>query len=497
MNISDDESAGGVVNSEGMGRRAVRNSAIVLLARISSRVLALISIVAMTQHLSDFGFGQMQTVITYAALVNIGLDLGYGTLYVREGARDPAKLSSYLGTLLSLKTTTAVLSLIGLAALLAIPGFESLLLPGFCLMVSSAYSNLLRSTLYALQRLMYEAVAIVAESVLQLGLTLWGIGHHAGPAYYIWTYVISYVATMIYFGVALSAHRMVKIRLGWDFGLLRRWFWMSVTVGFTSVVTVVYFKIDVPLLQQICPHGQPCTAQVGWYTLAYKPFEALLFLPFTIRNIVFPVLSVYYKNRSDRLAIATEKFYRGLLLLAWPTAIGLFMLTGPIAGLMRFPYPQSTTSLHILAVGIVFVFLDNTFISALLAMNRQKLFFWVALAGLAFNLALNFILIPTSGYIGASWATVVTEAFLCCVGWWCVRHEGISLNIPKLSWRIVGAGAIMAAALWPFTHTRGAGLIATIIGGALVYGAAILILRVADDDEWALVKRAVGVGGSE
>jgi O-antigen/teichoic acid export membrane protein len=495
MSTSDDLDSAAPATSDGMGRRAVRNSAIVMAARVASRVIALVTVIAMAQHLGDLGFGEMQTVITYAALVNVALDLGYGTLFVREGARHPDQISSYLATLLSLKAATAVLSLIGLAALLAIPGFEPLLLPGFCLMVSSAYSNLLRSSLYALQRLTYEAIAIVAESALQMGLTFWGVAHHAGVAYYIWTYVISYVATTIYFIVALSAHRMVKVRFGWDFALLRRWFMTSVAVGFTAVVTIIYFKIDVPLLQQICPHaaGQSCDREVGWYTLAYKPFEALLFLPFTLRSIVFPVLSIYYKDRADRLGIATEKFYRGLLLLAWPTAIGLFILTGPINGLLRL-YPQSEASLHILAVGIVFVFLDNTFISALLAMNRQRLFFYVALAGLVFNLALNGILIPTNGYLGASWATVITEAFLCCAGWWCLRREGMTLNVVRLSWRIVLSGLIMGVALLPFTHTRGAGLIATIIGGAVVYGVAVLLLRTADEDEWMLVRRAVGMG---
>jgi len=477
-----------------MGKRAVRNTVFVLVARVASRVIALVTVIAVSRHLLATGFGVMQTVITYAALVNVTLDLGYGTLYVREGARSVEMLSPYLATLMSLKVVVAVVSLAALAGLLAIPGFESLLLPGFLLMVTSGYSNLLRSSLYALQRLTYEAVAIVAESALQMGLALWGIAHNQSIGFFIWTYVISYAATIVYFTVALSAHKMVKIRFGWDYGLLKRWFLTSVAVGFTSVVTTVYFKIDVPLLQQICPHavGQNCDAQVGWYTLAYSPFNALLFLPFTLRNVVFPVLSVYYQKQSDRLVIATEKLYRGLLLLAWPTAIGLFILTGPINGFMHL-YPQSEPSLHILALGIPFVFLDNTFISALLAMNRQRLFFFIALGGLGFNLVLDVILIPTNGYLGASWATSITEAFLCVVGWWCLRRQGITLNVVRLSWRIVVAGLIMGVALLPFQNVRGVELIAVIIGAALLYGVAIVALRTADADEWLLVRRALGL----
>src|SRR6202011_4302160 len=99
----------------------------------------------------------------------------------------------------------------------------------------------------------------------------------------------------VYFAVVLAAHRMVRMRWSLDVALLRGWLGMAIAVGFTSVVTTVYFKIDVPILQQFRPYRE-----VGWYTLAYKPFEALLFVPFTLRNIVFPVLSVYFSARSGR-----------------------------------------------------------------------------------------------------------------------------------------------------------------------------------------------------
>src|SRR4051794_29757130 len=107
MTISEDEVAHAGATTDGMGRRAVRNSLIVIIARIASRVIALVSIIVMTNYLTSAAFGEMQTVITYAALLNVALDLGYGTLYVREGARNLDKLSSYLGTLMTLKAATA------------------------------------------------------------------------------------------------------------------------------------------------------------------------------------------------------------------------------------------------------------------------------------------------------------------------------------------------------------------------------------------------------
>ncbi len=469
----------------GLGTRALRNTAIVLTARVASRVVALITIIATSQFLGADSFGQMQTVITYAALVNVALDLGYGVLYVRDGSRQRERLGEFLSTLLSAKVVLSIVSFFVIAALLRIPGLDGMLLPAFALMVTSNYSNLLRSSLYALQRLAYEAVAIVAESILLLGLAVWGIVNHQPMAFFIWIYVISYSCTIVYFAIALQAHHMVKFQWNCDVALLRRWLPTALAVGFTSVVTTVYFKVDVPILQQFRSYDE-----VGWYTLAYRPFEALLFLPFTLRNIVFPVLSVYFGARSKRLGLATEKLYRILLLFGWPCAVGLFMLAGPINHLLRL-YPQSEAALRILAIGIVFSFIDNTFIAALLAMNRQNLFALVAVFGLVFNVILDFILIPTHGYLGAASATVVTEAALVGAGWWCLRREGVPLALPRLSWKILMAGALMGVALVPIREVHGVFVFGDILLGAVIYLGLLLVLRVADPEEWALLRRAV------
>src|SRR5260370_21738528 len=60
---------------------------------------------------------------------------------------------------MSLRVLMAVGSFVILAIALAIAGLSSLLVPGFVLMVLTSYSTLLRNTLYAVQRLGFEAVA--------------------------------------------------------------------------------------------------------------------------------------------------------------------------------------------------------------------------------------------------------------------------------------------------------------------------------------------------
>lgn len=470
----------------GLGSRAARNTALVLVARVVSRLIALVAVIAISRHLGADGFGRFQTLVTYTALTAVVIDLGFNTLYVREGARDPDRLGRYLDNVLSVKAALLAVGLVVLALVLRIPGLTDLIAPGFALMVLSAYGNLLRGTFYITGRLGWEAVAIVLESAVQLGISAVGFVTGQGVAFFIWAYAISYGVSCLWFLTVTVALGLARPRWRLEPAILRPWFVTGLPLAVTYVLSNVYFKVDVPILQRNRPYDE-----VGWYTLAYRPFEALLFIPFTIRQIAFPVISVYSRALPERLLISGQTLFRALLMAGWPCTVGLFVLAPQINGLLRL-YPESEPALRILALGIVVMFVDNTFAAALTAMDRQNTYALVALVGLVVNVALDLALIPHWGYLGASWATVLTEVVLATTGWAVLARHGVRLNLLRLSWRVVAAGAGMGVLLLPFHDTRGLGTVAAVLSGALVYAALLLALRAITDEERALVRRALG-----
>ena len=474
-------------STSGLGSRALRFTVLILLARIASRVLALIAVVAIGNALGDSGFGQMQTAITYTALVGAITDIGFTALYVREGAREHHRLPGYFNNVASVKLFLIAVSLPMLAACLWFSGIESLLLPAFSLLVLSGYSLLLRSSLYALQQLTFEVAEIVPETAVILALALVGSRLHAGPAFFLWAYAASSGFATAYFLVVLLTKRIIQPRWALDTELLRRWVRAGIPLAITYVLTTVYFKLDVPILQ----HNRSY-AEVGWYTFAYRPFEALLFIPATLRTVMFPVLAIYYRNAPNRVLASAEKFFKGLAVIGWPITVGLFLLAPQFIDMISSQFPQSGAALRILALAIVFMFVDNTFAAVLNAIDRQKLFAYVALSGLVLNLALNLVLIPRYGYIGASWATVVTEIGLVAVGWVALRRVLGSIRVISLCWKPVVAGLVMGAFIvLTDPHGRAAVLVVTVVA-AVIYCLMLFILRTADAEEQAIIRRALG-----
>jgi O-antigen/teichoic acid export membrane protein len=466
------------------GARTLRNTVLILGARVVSRLLALVSVLILIRYLQPAGLGTFQDVVNQAGLVTVVIDVGFNTLFQREAARRPHMLSHYLSRLATGRVAFALLALGVFAGVLSWRGQLSLLLPAYVLMVLTSYSNLLRGALYAVQQLGFEAVAIVLESVVLIGLTVYGAATHRGVSFFLWAYAAQYGFSCVYFAVLLTARRIARIRPAFDPIFIVNWMMKSLPFAATFAITTIYFKIDVPILAVLKGHYE-----TGIYVAAYKPFEALLFIPVSMLNVVFPVLSTYHRGSGDQLAWGVNRFYKALFALGWPTSVGVFVLADPLRFI--YSYADSANALRILALGISLMFVSNAFIGALNAIDRQLTFTWAALVSMVVNIALNVALIPLFGYIGASWATILTEVALCAMGWYLTARHLTAVPVLSLSWRILIAGLVMGAALYPLREVHGAMIAVAVLAGALVYGLALLLLRAADEEELRLLRRAV------
>ena len=471
-----------------LGTRAVSNSVFILAARTVSRVISLVVVIVLANALGDTRYGQYTTLIAYSGLVAVVGDLGFQSLYTREAARNRAQLGDYLGTLIVFRVILAAAAAVVFALALGLgAGLTSLIVPGCALLVATAYASLLRNTFYSVGRAEFDAIAIVAETLIQAALILFGARRHSGVSYYIWAYTASFTFTIVYSILVIQVFRLGRIRLGFDFNLIRTWLPLALPFALTFFLTNVYFRAGFVILQQLRSF-----AEVGWFTLAYKPFEALQFVPLAIQTVLYPVLGVYFVRDPSRLKLAYERFFKVLVLLGWPLTVGTFVLVHPINQIFNRSgqFAQSEPALRILAFGIVFLFANSAFYAMLNATNRQGFNAWATGLATVVAVALNLVFIALAGYLGASVATVVTEAALCTFGWWFVQLRRPDLRLPviQLSWRILVAGAAMGAAVFPL---RGFSILLSVPAGFIVYLVAILILRVVTREEWELAEEGL------
>lgn len=475
-------------SAEQLGGRAVSNSVFILAARTISRAISLVVVIVLANALGDTRYGQYTTLVVYSGLVAVVGDLGFQSLYTREAARYRDQLGQFLGTLIVFRVALAAAAAIVFALALGFGAhLGSLIAPGIALLVTTAYASLLRNTFYSVGRAEFDAIAIVVETLIQAGLIVFGARGHAGVAFYVWAYAASYTFTIVYSLVVIQRFNLGHIKLAFDGALIRRWLPLALPFALTFFLTNLYFRAGFVLLQQFRSF-----AEVGWFTLAYKPFEALQFVPLAIQTVVYPILGVYFLRDPSKLIVAYRRFFKILVLLGWPLTVGTFVLVHPINAIFNRSgaFAQSEPALRILALGIVFLFANSAFYAMLNAINRQGLNAWATAFAAGINIVLNLILIPLFGYLGASTVTVVTEAALCTFGWWFVQLQRPDLRLPvlQITWRILLAGVIMGAVLYPF---RAHSIFLTVPAGFVVYLVAVILLRIIDRDEYEMAEESL------
>lgn len=468
--------------------RAGRNLALKSLGEVAARLLFAVLFIFAARILGAQEFGRYTFAASLAALAFIGMDLGLNQIFVRDCARHPEQLRSYAGTLLAIKAGLAVLVLAGLAGLclaMGYPAAETGLVLAVGLMQSLwGLTELGIAGLNAMERMDQEALVRMAGRFLALvlagGLLFWGGG--------LWGLVGGLgLANLLAAGLALKllgGHAGFGLRL--ERGFLARLFKESVPLALTSVFILVYFRVDMVMLELMGAGFE----QIGWYGAGVRIVDATGMLAALVGGAMLPVFS----SLAHRDRPATAKLFaqgqRLLWLAGLPAAAGLTMVRHQAAVMIYGPsYGPTGAAFLWLGPLLAFLFINHLQLGILIALGRQRLCARATGICVLVNLGLNLALIPGYGFMGAAAATLITELALFGL---CARYVNRELGDTGLlreAMKPAAAALIMAGAL---TFTQTWPLPIMIAFGAGAYLAALMALRGISAKEvrelWLLVK---------
>jgi len=327
----------------GLASRTLRNTGLVVGSRAAAKVAVFGVVVLLWNHLGDAPYGQFGAMVVYVSLAQLVGDLGLQTVFVRDVSRDRGEFDRYLGNLISARLVLLVVASLLLAAALRLlaPGLFPFLLGGVALLVTVSYSGLLRSAFYARGTLGYEVIAILGEAAILLALTVYAVGRHASWDVFLWVYAASYLFTCLLAVAVITGIWRERPSPRFDVRFLRRIIAQAAPLALGFVITSVYAQVDVVLLQLFTNYRM-----VGWYVAANKYVDAIAWIPQSAMNAVFPALSLLSVSGKARLAVAYEKSYRMLAVLAVPLTVGL-ALTAPALVRATRGFEQSLSLIHI------------------------------------------------------------------------------------------------------------------------------------------------------
>ena len=472
-----------------LATRTVRNTALLFTARSLSKVLVFVTVVVTQRALGDIGYGKFAAIVVFSNIASIFADLGLQVVFVREASRHLDNLGDFLGVTMAAKLPLAVIGggiLAGSVWLLA-PDLLPLVGPVFALMVVTSLANLLRSSFYATGEMRYEVVAIAGETVVLLVATVLFAMLHQGVAAFLWAYTLSYGFTTVYAAVITRRRGWARLRLRWNGELLVKLLRSGLPFALAFVLSTIYFRIDVVILKAL--RGD---AQVAYYNAAYKFLDGLSFIPQAAMNAVFPALAVIHLRGREPMRDAYTRAYRLLAALGMPLAVGCVILAPQIIHITRVPFEPSIPALRILGASLLLIFVNNSFIFALGAMDKQLTFALLAGLSIVVNVTLNLVMIPrfayANGYLAASWATLITEVFLFVAG-----YVALARYLGRLPWLrpmlpIAVSGAAVAGVVYALRDSNAFAVVAI---AAVVYAAAMAVTGGVTRSEWRLARESL------
>jgi len=413
-----------------------------MFARLISPLVSFAIIVMVARIWGRETLGEYNTIWVWLTLFQVFSVFGLGDYISREvGANhdNAAKYQTYgmiIGLLFSL---VCVVVMIGGAILFNYPEdvkngimIASMILPFFvCTMVCQAIFT-------AVQKIKYIGLACIVENALFLLM---------GTAVIIKGYgllhlVLSLVLTRV-LGACFNFLIAYKYITRLDFNIDWKYCWKFLTTvtvfGVTGVASFIFLRIDIVMLSKMTD-----MVTVGLYSSASKLTEFCLILPMNFYALILPIAARSYQSFRESVHQKIATYTRQLFILVFFVFGFGFFFAEMILGLVYGKsFMEAGWILKILMVAFLITSAEIVLSMSCLAAGYQKIVMLVAIVRAVANVALNLMLIPIWGTMGAALATLFSISLS-----FTILQYFVTKTLEKFQWiRIVRKPAIVSLSL--------------------------------------------------
>lgn len=170
-------------------------------------------------------------------------------------------------------------------------------------------------------------------------------------------------------------------------------------------------------------------------------------------SLVPAITDAFTKKQVQRLNVTANAGVKMSMIIGLPCGIGLFMLAEPVIALLYASlgpekHASSGALLEILAIGVIFLTLVQSFTAILQSVNKQFHPVKNLAAGLVVKIILSYILIgmPSINIKGAAISTTIAYLVVALLNWRDINKTKIKINLINVTARPLLSSAAMALA---------------------------------------------------
>jgi O-antigen/teichoic acid export membrane protein len=381
--------------------------------------------VVLARLLGTAQYGVLAAAIALVSIVSQYSTMGSGLLFLRYVSPDHSRFREYWGNILLSTATVGTLLVLALhwagpwmvgsasASVLIVLAIGDCLCGQLAICISQIFQAFEKMRITASLNLLTNFLRLLLATGMLVVL------HHATA----WEWAIaSLVVSIIAAGTAFAT---VTIRFGWP-KFVPKLLFTRAGEGFIFAVsgstTSVYNDVDKVMLGH---YGM--TVANGIYSMAYRVINICTMPIMSIYSAAFPR---FFREGVDGVR-KTEPFARKLLkrtaVLGILAAIGMFVAAPLIPHIVGKGFSESVSALRWLCLIPVFRSLHVSAGDAMAGAGYQKYRLGAQFVAAASNFCLNLYLIPRYSWVGAAWASLLTDGGLAAMQWsillWLKRTE--------------------------------------------------------------------------
>ena len=389
----------------------MKNAVVLSASAPMGSLVTFVTTILVARYLLSEGFGVYSTIMSVISFFGVAIE-GGRTMIMRDIAREPGRLPEIFG-----ETK-------GMLWLLSAAGFLGVFFVSFCnetlaslplltylvagLIMVATYHAMGNGIMFlATERMHINAIGsffcrvialiLVALSIwLQLSLN-WILASLALANFAMWGF---------YHLVFIKYYAPVPTVRSWErvYALSRR----IASVGSIFIVRRVSWNIDILLLTWLAT-----VKQSGIFNGAYSIVFSANMLPIFVGLAFFPMISRMGVSARQQLIEGARRYLVRLAICAIPfLTLCYFWVEDVVLLLLGEHYLASIPILEVLVIDVLFSGIISVALYLFVAMDLQKLFLFAVSAGLIVNVALDLLLIPSYGALGAAYGTLAAD-ILC------------------------------------------------------------------------------------
>ncbi len=473
----------------GTVRRAAKNFLSLSVAQIISRAVLFLVTIYLARTLGAAGFGRMRfawAIVLYFMLIT---NLGLITLGVREVARNKDRIDNYVGNILSLRIVLALLSFFLLLAFVALIDKTTevkclIIFYGFYLF---SYALLLEWLFQGVEKMGSVGISRILDKLLYGGLVFLLVKDAKQIMVVPWLWFGGGLLASGFL-ICIFIRQFGRQKLKFDFPFWKSMLRRALPMGTAFIMIQIYYHFGTVMLGFM-----KSDEVVGWYSAAYAIiFFIWGFIPIFV-NVIFPLMSKYYKQSKKKLQLLISSATKLMSILALPLGIGGTILAKPI---MIFLYREQfyvekyingVIPFQILIWAVVIISIRCSYEQSFLACDREKRYLLGVIVGASTNVILNLILIPYFSLKGAAIATLISE-FIFSLYMFSYFQIVSRIKMIKYFLKPFLAASFMGFLLY---YLKNLNLFLSILMGITVYLIAILLLKGITWGELMKLKRQI------